>query len=288
MSVRVSFLGLSIDEMTSPEAVRTIRNMWHAGAKNRVFFVNAHCLNVAASNEEYRESLGMAELVLADGSGVLLASRLLDLPIQHNLNGTDLVPLLCAVAAEEQRSVFLLGAQPGVAERAAKKLCARFPNLRIAGIQHGFFDPSENAALVEHINAARPDMLIVALGVPLQELWLTRHFAQLDVPVCLAVGALFDFLSDSVPRAPQLLRRWGIEWLYRLYREPRRLWRRYIVGNVTFLARVCAVRFLGMEPIRPPLSARGTIPAGVTLAGVAAAAHTEVAHVLADAGMPAR
>ena len=267
MSVRASLLGLSVDEMSAAEAVDTIRGIWRRGAKSRVFFVNAHCFNIAATSEEYRESLCEAEFVLPDGSGVLLASKLLHLPIRHNLNGTDLTPMLCRAAAQDGRSVFLLGARPGVAEKAAATLKKRFPKLSIAGVQHGYFKPEESAQVIAEINAAQPDMLLVALGVPTQELWITEHFAELEVPVSLAVGALFDFLSNSVPRAPRLLRKLGIEWLYRLYREPRRLWKRYLLGNATYLSRVFAAR-LGRVPA-PARSAARTraIPAsGMLLA----------------------
>lgn len=242
MSVRASLLGLSVDEMSQTEAVETISGIWRRGAKSRVFFVNAHCVNSAFAHPEYTQSLGQAEFVLPDGSGVLLASKILRLPIRHNLNGTDLTPLICQVAADEGRSVFLLGARPGVADQAAKCLVERFPGLRIAGVQHGYFAMEESAEIVARINAAQPDILLVALGVPMQEVWITEHFAELNAGVCLAVGALFDFLSNNVPRAPKLFRRLGVEWLFRLMREPRRLWRRYLIGNVTFLSRVFAAR----------------------------------------------
>ena len=261
MAARVSFLGLGVDAMTQSEATDMVRGYWQAGEKARIFFVNAHCINTAASNQEYRDALAMSEQVLADGSGVLMGSKLLRVPIKHNLNGTDLVPRLCAIAAEEGRSVFLLGAHPGVACLAARKLRERHPNLRIVGVQHGYFPPEETDAVIARINAAKPDMLLVAFGVPSQEVWVTRHFAELDAGVTLAVGALFDFMSDTVPRAPRLFRRVGMEWFYRLCREPRRLWRRYLIGNVTFLSRVFAVKYLGKAPIAPSYKVRGMFPA---------------------------
>ena len=267
MSVRASLLGISVDEMTSAEAVETIRGIWRRGAKSRVFFVNAHCFNTAAMSVAYRESLREAEFVLPDGSGVLMASRLLHVPIQHNLNGTDLTPMLCRAAAQDGRSIFLLGARPGIAEKVGERLQKRFPALRIVGMRHGYFKPEQSAEVVAEINAARPDMLLVAMGVPMQELWITDHFAELDVPVCLAVGALFDFLSNSVPRAPRLLRKLGVEWLYRLYREPRRLWKRYLLGNATFLSRVFASR-MGMRPktARPAMGTYVVPASGILLA----------------------
>lgn len=251
MTVRASLLGLNVDEMSQTEAVETICSVWRRGAKSRVFFVNAHCVNSAFSSVEYTQSLSQAEFVLPDGSGVLLASKILRLPIRHNLNGTDLTPLICQAAADEGRSVFLLGARPGIGEAAATSLIERFPALRVAGVQHGYFAPEDSAEIVARINAAQPDILLVALGVPMQEIWITEHFDELNVPVCLAVGALFDFLSNSVRRAPKLFRRMGLEWVYRLAREPRRLWRRYLLGNVSFLSRVFAARLgVSVAPIR--------------------------------------
>ncbi|HLZ23843.1 MAG TPA: WecB/TagA/CpsF family glycosyltransferase [Ktedonobacterales bacterium] len=279
MSVRASLLGLSVDEMSQTEAVETICGIWRRGAKSRVFFVNAHCVNSAFAHPEYTQSLSQAEFVLPDGSGVLLASKILRLPIRHNLNGTDLTPLICQVAAEDGRSVFLLGAQPGVADQAAKTLVERFPTLRIAGVQHGFFAPEDSAEIVARINAAQPDVLLVALGVPTQEIWITEHFADLSVPVCLAVGALFDFLSNNVPRAPKLFRRLGIEWLFRLVREPRRLWRRYLIGNTMFMSRVFAARMgLTVAPVQRPGAVR--VPdSGILAARPRAAAVSEAPYL---------
>lgn len=247
MSRRTSLLGLSVDDMTRAEAVDTIRGIWRRGAKSRVFFVNAHCVNAAAHSADYRDALREAEFALPSGSGVLLASRLLRLPIRHDLNGTDLTPMLCKAAGDDGRSIFLLGGGAGIAEQAATVLRKRYPKLRIAGARDGCFRPEQSAEIVAEINAARPDVLLVALGVPTQELWITEHFRELEVCVCLASEALFDFLSSAVPRAPRVLRRQGAEWLHWLYRQPRQRWKRYLLGNTSFLGRVVATR-LGRRP----------------------------------------
>ncbi len=247
MSIRAPLLGLSVDVVTTAEAVEMIRGIWRRSAKCRVFFVDAFGFNAAAASPEYCDALNEAEFLLPGGAGVLLAAKLLHLPIQNNLNGADLTPRLCKAAARDGRSVFLLGARPGVAEKAAAALRKRFPRLRIAGVRDGSFQSEESAAVIAEINAAQPDILLVALGVPTQELWITEHFVELDVPVCLAVGALLDFLADAVPQSPVLLRKLRIEWLYMLYREPRRVWKHHLLGNATFLRRAFAVR-LGRLP----------------------------------------
>ena len=260
MAIRVSFVGVGIDEMTTPEAIASISGVWQSASKARVFFVNAHCFNLATHNPAYRDALGAAEWVLPDGSGVLLASRLLRLPIRHNLNGTDFIPELLRAAAQEGRSIYLLGARPGVAATAAERLVESFPGLRIAGTHHGYFAPDDSAHIVASINAAKPDILIVALGAPQQELWLTEQFGSLDAHVSLAVGAFLDFSAHVVPRAPLIFRRLGMEWIYRLYREPRRLWRRYVIGNAQFLIRI-ALALLGISETLPaPKMARGSYP----------------------------
>lgn len=238
MAISTSLLGIRIDGMDTQEAIEQVRAEWATGRKQRVYFVNAHCANIARRDERYQAALAQGELVLADGSGVLSGARLLGLPIRHNLNGTDLGPKLCEQAAQDGRSVFLLGGKPGVAEQAAARLVTRCPGLHIVGIQHGFFSAEEEAAVIAQINRARPDLLFVALGVPRQELWITRHWAELDVGTALAVGALFDFLAERFKRAPVWVRRLGLEWIVRLIQEPGRLWRRYLIGNLVFEGRV--------------------------------------------------
>lgn len=231
----VDFLDTKIDYFTPQGAVEELINRIRLDQPTRVFFVNAHCINVARGDPAYRACLRRAELVLPDGSGILLASRVLGIPIRHNLNGTDLVPMILNRAATENRTVYLLGGRPGVAATAAKRLEEKIPNLRIIGHSHGFLSPDQEERLVTDIAQLRPDILLVGKGVPLQEQWLDEHWNRLHIKLGLAVGALIDFAAGVHPRAPSWMRRLGIEWCFRLLIEPRRLARRYIVGNVTFL-----------------------------------------------------
>jgi N-acetylglucosaminyldiphosphoundecaprenol N-acetyl-beta-D-mannosaminyltransferase len=210
------------------------------GEPTRVAFLNAHCANLASVRPSYRRALEEADAVLPDGSGVALAALLRGTPLAANLNGTDLIPALCERLAVEGRSVFLLGGEPGVAACAAAVLAKAYPGLRIAGTQHGFFAAEEEDQMVAAINAVRADVLLVALGAPAQDIWLQRVAPRLDAALRFGVGGLFDFLSGRVPRAPLALRRLGLEWTYRLYREPVRLWRRYVVGNPAFVLRAVA------------------------------------------------
>jgi N-acetylglucosaminyldiphosphoundecaprenol N-acetyl-beta-D-mannosaminyltransferase len=242
MALNVDFLGTRINDFAPLDAVDELLSRIRLRQRTRVVFVNAHCMNIARHDERYRDCLNRAELVLPDGSGVLLASRLLGLPIHHNLNGTDLVPLLLARAAAENRTVFVLGGRPGVAEAATKLLAERMPNLRIVGHAHGYVGPEEDEKLVRRIADLEPDILLVGKGVPLQELWLDHHWDSLNVRLAFAVGGLIDFMAGVHPRAPYWMRASGIEWCFRLAQEPRRLARRYLIGNVVFLADVARWR----------------------------------------------
>ncbi|MBL8480615.1 MAG: WecB/TagA/CpsF family glycosyltransferase, partial [Rhodocyclaceae bacterium] len=152
----------------------------------------------------------------------------------ENLNGTDFVPRLLAQCSRPLR-VFLVGARPAVVERALRRLAETYPQHRWLGCQHGYYAHDAEAALCARIRDLAPDLLLVALGNPLQEQWIVRCGAATGATVCMGVGALFDFVGGEVRRAPAWVRRLRCEWIYRLLQEPGRLWRRYLIGNVSFL-----------------------------------------------------
>lgn len=230
-------LGLFGLALTSSTAMPVIEHLLLPGRQSRVAFLNAHCANVAARDRDYEDALATADLVLPDGIGVELAARMQGTPLAANLNGTDFTPALLAEAARRGMSVYLLGARPGVAAEAAARLARDIPGLRIAGSRDGYDGMKDEAATIAAINRARPDILLVALGVPMQDLWLARNAHRLNARVCLGVGALFDFLAGRVRRAPAIVRRMRGEWLWRLAMEPRRMAGRYLLGNAVFLAR---------------------------------------------------
>lgn len=242
-------LGVPIDTCTMDDALDTIdahvRHAHEHPDSHRcalLAFVNAHCLNVACHNQSYRDVLNRAAAVWPDGSGVRLAGRLLGFPVPANVNGTDMFPRLC----QRPHSIFLLGARPGVAQRALENATRLFPHARLVGAAHGYFNsPDDERQAIAAVNACRPDILLVALGVPRQELWLAKHRDELHCGAAIAVGGLLDFVSGRIPRAPAWLRRCGLEWTYRLYQEPVRLFRRYVLGNPAFVLRVLLSRLRG-------------------------------------------
>jgi len=241
------FLGVEIDNLTMAEASTQIVAFARGDEPVQVCFVNADCVNIAFGNREYRAILSRARLVLADGIGVRLAGTILNQNIRENINGTDMLPFLCAAAEQSGTSLYLLGGQPGVPEGVAQWMTEHYPGLKIAGHRHGYFTPEEEPAIVRAIAASGAGILLVAFGTPRQDAWIAQHMHELGVRVSIGVGGLFDFYSGRIPRAPIWVRELGIEWMYRFYREPRRMWRRYFLGNAIFLYRVACERMRAQE-----------------------------------------
>ncbi len=199
---------------------------------------NAFLVGLGRTNPDFADALQSASLCLADGMSVVWASRLLGKPIAERVTGGEFMEQMCALCARESMSVYFLGGLPGAAEMAAATLAARYPGLVIAGTDcppQGFeTDPAALKSTLEKISTARPDLLFVALGAPRQEIWMHRHCLHLPIGAALSVGAAFDTQAGLRKRAPRWTHSIGVEWLYRLCMEPRRLWRRYLVGNCRF------------------------------------------------------
>jgi N-acetylglucosaminyldiphosphoundecaprenol N-acetyl-beta-D-mannosaminyltransferase len=242
----VHILGVDVHPLRVHELHARLGEAIERRERALVLHVNAHGLNLAWERPWLRDLLNSAALVFCDGAGVRLGARLLGRRIPERITYADWVWQLAATAEQRGWSVFFLGAAPGVAERAATRLRQRHPALRIAGVRDGYFDPApdgaDNRARVAAINAAAPDILLVGMGMPRQEAWLRENWPQLDARIGLTGGAVFDYASGSLKRSPAWLNRMGLEWLGRLAIEPRRLWRRYVLGNPRFLARVLRQR----------------------------------------------
>lgn len=220
------------------DMARHIVDRVSAHNRSTINFVNAHCINIQRVDQEYRDALTDSDLLLPDGVGVEVASAMCGVQIGDNLNGTDLFPELCREAEDEGVSLFMLGGVPGAAVGAASWAKDHFPELRIAGTHSGFFKVDEEEALIAQINQSRAGILLVGMGVPLQEKWIARNRHRLDVPVVMGVGGLFDYYSGRIPRAPQVVRTCKSEWIWRLAMEPRRMAMRYTWGNALFLGHV--------------------------------------------------
>jgi N-acetylglucosaminyldiphosphoundecaprenol N-acetyl-beta-D-mannosaminyltransferase len=237
-SQEIDVCGFRVRNTTMQDGVVDLLERLGSPEPSHVAFLNAHYANVASGNAEYREALKAADVRWPDGMGVRLAGTLLKRPIQANINGTDLFPLLCRALRRSGSRIYLLGARPGVAEAVRDWIEREHPGVTVCGCMHGYFRKHEEPAVIQAIRESRADLILVALGAPRQDIWLQRWLVHSGARVGISVGGLFDFFGGQVPRAPLWLRELGFEWAYRLWQEPRRMWRRYLIGNVAFLARV--------------------------------------------------
>lgn len=211
------------------------------GRTRSVFFVNAHTLNLACDDPAYRRTLGGADVVFGDGTGVRWAARALHgARLVDNVNGTDLVPAL--LGRGRGRRYFLLGGTPAMIERAAAHARSAFPAWEQVGHHHGYLaGAADTDVVLATIRDARPDLLLVGMGNPTQERWIASVRDRLSVPVAMGVGGLFAYWSGDLDRAAPWIRRLGFEWVHLVVRQPRKLGR-YLVGNPRFLLRVAATR----------------------------------------------
>jgi N-acetylglucosaminyldiphosphoundecaprenol N-acetyl-beta-D-mannosaminyltransferase len=217
----------------------------------RVMYVNAHVLNQSLEQPQLREALHASDLVYCDGYGVRLAAKAMEVEIPHRMTGADWIWDLAALCEPKQLSLYLLGSEPGFAAEAAKRLCRRHPGLRIAGAHHGYFEVGSphDERVLEDINERRPDILLVGMGTPKQELWVQHNAERVEAGVLWTVGALFDYVSGRTPRAPGWLADNGLEWIFRLAIEPQRMWRRYLLGNPVFVSRVLSQARHRRDPV---------------------------------------
>lgn len=220
-------LGVPVHDVTCEEALEWMAVWIAEGGPHQAVTVNPEFVMAARRDPAFRTVLERADLCLPDGVGITLAARYLGRPLRERVAGVDLVEAVAARAAREGWRLFLLGAAPGIAERAAEVLTARHPGLSICGTHAGSPAPAEEEGIIRRVQATRADVLLVAYGAPAQDLWLARNLGQTGAAVGIGVGGAFDYLAGVVPRAPSWLRRIGLEWLYRLLRQPWR-WRRQL------------------------------------------------------------
>ena len=220
-------VGAAVDAIAGPHDLPRARLVW---------FVHPHALNLAVIDRAHAERLERADLVLPDGVGTRIAAALVGAPLRHNINGTDLLPLLCDALAASGRPLSLVGGAEGVARAAADRLVHDHPGLRLGVVRHGFLDDAQAAELRDELRSAEPSVVLVGMGSPRQEAFALRWLGDLTGATVVTVGGLFDFFSGRAERAPVVCRELGLEWAYRMLREPRRLGPRYVLGNPMFLA----------------------------------------------------
>lgn len=217
--------GVKIHNVTMREAVQLIQN-WveeDGSVPRAVYTPNSEIIMQAQRNAEFKNILNEAALLVPDGAGVVLASKILKTPLKEKVSGIDLVKNLFRVFSGKNVSFYILGGQPGVAEMAAVNIIAEYKKIKIVGYDHGYFKPEEESDVIQKINNAKPDIVLVGLGAPKQELWINRNMYRLNCKVLIGVGGSIDVFAGKVSLTPEFIRKAGFEWLHRLLREPRRI-----------------------------------------------------------------
>ena len=244
--------SVAFDLMDYREVLDTIEIWRSRGDRRYVTLANPHCVMLCHHDEQMKRATRDADLTLTDGVGIVLAARLLGLPDKGRVTGPDLMLKLCDRGRQLGYRHYLYGGKPGVADLLAERLQEAYPGIEIVGTESPPFRPlseDEDVAVVTRINRSRPDVVWVGLEAPKQEKWMASHRGRIEVPVMIGVGAAFDFHSGTVRRAPDFIRKLGLEWTYRLAMEPRRMWRRNL-DSPRFMLRVLRQRFFSLDPGR--------------------------------------
>lgn len=238
-------LDVPIDALAMDEALTIVGRAIDHRERLLIGVVNAAKMVNMRRDAALRSALLDADMILPDGMAVVWASRLLGRPLPERVAGIDLMHGLLAQAARQGHRVYCLGATDDVLSAAVARMQADYPGLVVVGSQHGYFDREDESWIAEQIRQSRADILLVAMTSPKKEQFLARWFDQMDVAVCHGVGGSFDVLAGKVRRAPRMWQRLGMEWLYRVWQEPRRMWRRYLVTNTLFCGMVLSAMVAG-------------------------------------------
>lgn len=235
-----AILGVEVDEVTQEGVEERILASVRQGRKDLYSYVNIHAVNLAYRYPRFRRILNASSTSYCDGEGVRLGARILGFRLPRRIVLSYWVWKLCEIFERENVSIFVLGSKPEIVAKASENLLKRFPRLRIAGYHDGYFDKSsaENDRVLALIENKKPDVLFVGFGMPFQEYWIDDNFERIQAAAILPCGSMIDYVAGVKPLTPAWMANHGLEWLYRLIREPDRLWRRYLLGNPLFILRV--------------------------------------------------
>lgn len=236
---RIKFLNTEIDNLTMSEAIEKIDKLIISRKPSYVVTPNVDHIVKLEKDKEFKEVYKNADLILTDGMPLIWISKMKSTPIKEKVSGSDLFPKVCKLASKKSYKMFLLGAVEGVAVKAAQNLQERYNGLNVVGTyspSYGFEKKEDEIEkIIKMINETKPDILAVGLGAPKQEKFIYKFKDRLNVPVSLAIGASIDFEAGNIRRAPKCMQKCGLEWLYRLCKEPRRMYKRYLIDDVKIL-----------------------------------------------------
>ena len=231
-------LGVEVACVDKSQLLKLVLGWCKQQTKRTVMYVNAHCLNLAATHPDYHDLLNKADLVYADGISVVWASRYLGGCRTHKITGREWIYDLCSLAAQLGVKIAILGGAPGIAQKAAQNLVNLYPNLQIVSIAHGFLSEQEEQDYFRNLAELTPDVLFIGMGTPKQERWIMQNRPIIAAPVCWAIGATFNYVAGVEKPLPNWLERFQLEWLWRLMMNPKNKWSRYLIGNPLFILRI--------------------------------------------------
>ncbi|MBS7527007.1 WecB/TagA/CpsF family glycosyltransferase [Fusibacter paucivorans] len=232
----VKILGVKFDKLDFDDAYQRFTTFMMQDETKMIFTPNSELVMMAQDDDAFRQILNEGDLTVPDGIGIILASRIHHLELTERIPGIDLMAKMLAYANRSNKSIFLFGAKPGVAEKAAQKIAEQYGNIKIVGVQDGYYDERDELRILDKINEVKPDILFVALGAPKQEKWIYKYRKLLNVKVAMGVGGSIDVWAGTAKRAPRIFQKMGLEWFYRLIKEPTRIGRMMILPK--FLIKV--------------------------------------------------
>lgn len=217
------------------ETIQEVEKIVEKGVPVQHVVINALKVNLMEIDPHLRQIVNQSPLINADGASILWAAKLFHIPLTQRVTGIDLFINLLQRAEEKGYKIFLFGAKEEVVKKVYNKLCKRYPRLKIVGYRNGYFSEDEETKIVEEIAGTGADMLFVAFSSPKKEYWINKYLHQLNVPFVMGVGGSFDVIGGVTKRAPLWMQHHGMEWFYRFIQEPRRMWKRYVIGNAKFI-----------------------------------------------------
>ncbi len=222
---KIDILGVLVDHVDICGALSCLMDFLNEDKGHAVFTPNSEIIMVAHKDAEFCKTLNSGDLIVADGIGVVYASKILKAPLPERVAGFDLASKLIESVSDGSRSLYFFGGKPGVAELAIKNLTAQYPKLSVCGFSDGYFDTEKEKLIIEDIKTKKPDILLVCLGAPKQEKWIATHKDELGAKILLGVGGSLDVWAGTVERAPEKYQKAGLEWFYRLMKQPSRFFR---------------------------------------------------------------
>lgn len=240
---RYQILNTYVNAISMDETINVIENIVKKGKPTQHVVINASKVNLMNEDRELRKIVNSCPLINADGASIVWAANVLGVPLKERVTGCDLFQKLVKVAADKEYRIYLFGAKEDVVKKVKDIFEKQYPKLQIAGYRNGYFTEADEPEIVKNMSESGADMMFVAFSSPKKEYWINKYLEQINIPFIMGVGGSFDIVAGVTERAPKWWQNHGLEWLYRFIQEPRRMWKRYIIGNVKFVSYTYKTKF---------------------------------------------